>query len=244
MKSKNIKKLVSIILISLFLLPAFSFTTMAAEEQDTPSQFDNPVDPSASSPPQGTSDVGDVQVSATHAGVCADIAEQGDDSRFPPCAESPAQCGSGDKDITPPNCLFLQEPIGGKTGYDLYRIDCEPVEQDTVCHYKLWYGEAITGEARGPIQAILSYEPGKEFQGPFGLLYSYVGLIYQFLSGIIVGFVVIMVIIGGITMTTSYGDSEKFRKGRAMITKAIIGMLLWFLASVILYTINPTFFVF
>ena len=45
-------------------------------------------------------------------------------------------------------------------------------------------------------------------------------------------------------MTTSYGNTEKFNAGKARIVKAIIGIILWFTASLILYTINPTFFAF
>ena len=49
---------------------------------------------------------------------------------------------------------------------------------------------------------------------------------------------------GGVEMITSGGDAERFAKGRQHITKALIGMALWFLSSLILYTINPTFFTF
>ena len=40
------------------------------------------------------------------------------------------------------------------------------------------------------------------------------------------------------------GDTEAVTKGKEMIIKALVGMALWFLASLILYTINPTFFAF
>lgn len=109
--------------------------------------------------------------------------------------------------------------------------------------YQPWSGESlIPGLEEGPYQAILVYEPGKDYQGPFGLLYSYVGLAYNYISGFILGVVILIVIIGGIEMITSAGNSEQFGKGRSHITKALIGMVIWFLASVILYTINPTFF--
>lgn len=185
---------------------------------------------------------------------------------YPPCASAPSECGSEKSDCgyTPFNCLFLEEPIGGKTGYDLFKVTCHAnpgsggaeegqqqgaaaakcPSQDVICDTTLWYGEAIVGNVRGPIQAVLAYEPGKDIQGPFGLLYNYLGLIYNFMSGIIVGFVVLIAIIGGIRMTTAGGNSDNFNKGRDMIQKALIGMVLWFTASVILYTINPTFFSF
>jgi hypothetical protein len=185
---------------------------------------------------------------------------------YPPCADSPSACGSdlgsSPCGFTPFNCIFLEEPIGGDPGFDLYRVTCRsnPTEgapegeegetenecpsQSQICETVLWYGEAIVGNDRGPIQAILAYEEGKETQGPFGVVYSYLGLIYNFLSGIIIAFVVLIAIIGGIRMTTSAGNQEQFTAGKNMIIKALIGMVIWFTASVILYTINPTFFAF
>lgn len=175
---------------------------------------------------------------------------------FPDCADSPQNCGSvfmslegktGEDGVqqfiqtprTPFNCLFLQEPIGGKTGYDLYKI----VPTETGNNYTLWYGEAIVGNETGPVQAILAFEVGKETQGPFGLLYNYLGLIYNFLSGLIVGFAVLVIIIGGIRMSVSAG-ADDYTNAKSMIIKALVGMILWFTASVILYTLNPTFFSF
>ncbi len=64
------------------------------------------------------------------------------------------------------------------------------------------------------------------------------------MSGLIIGISVLFVVVGGIQMTTSAGDETKFTEGRSRITKAIAGIILWFTASLILYTINPTFFVF
>lgn len=168
---------------------------------------------------------------------------------YPDCADSPSKCGSkvtpkpggeeDEKQIREPfNCIFLREPIGGKPGYDLYRYN-------NSAGYILWHGEAIVDPPdTGPFQALLAYEAGKETQGPFGLLYNYLGLVYNWLSGIIIAFVVLIAIIGGIRMSTSAGNQEQFGAGKNMIVKALIGMVIWFTASVILYTINPTFFAF
>lgn len=183
--------------------------------------------------------------------------EQHEALGFPACATTPAECGSvfstidvsgGENGITrqnlartPFNCIFLQEPIGGKPGYDLY---VGRPHDSGVTMYTLWYGEAIVGNEVGPFQAILTYEEGKETQGPFGLLYNYLRLVYDFVSGIIIGFVILIVIIGGIRMSASRGDETAYSAGKNMIYKALVGMVLWFTASVILYTINPTFFAF
>ncbi len=175
---------------------------------------------------------------------------------FPECADSPAECsskwlGSNNSDKfdykfkTPFNCIFLQEPIGGRTGYDLYKV---VVHDDVLSKgeqsYELWFGEVLTKNEYGPFQAILVYEKGKETQGPFSLLYNYLGLIYNFMSGIIVAVVILIVIVGGIRISAAGGNADSDKGGKDMILKALIGMALWFTASVILYTINPTFFAF
>ena len=167
---------------------------------------------------------------------------------YPPCAATPADCGTKHDEgpyHEPVNCMFLEEPIGGDPGFDLYKISCFASQEDServICEYILWYGEAIVGNDHGPVQAILAYTPGKEHEAAFGPLMAYTKLAYDFLSGIIVAFVILIIIIGGIRMTISHGNSEEFGKGKDMITKAIIGMALWFLASLILYSINPTFY--
>lgn len=229
---KNISGFIFVILFTISLMTGYTF----AEDE-------------SASTPQSTS----------FPTICAEIDAGTSEAYegFPKCATSPAECGSECTDntcITPINCLFLEEPIGGEPGYDLYKITCEPKSDDMYqqkCNYTLWHGEAIAPSSagvgtyiRGPVQAILAYEPGKEYQGGLGLFYSYLGIIYKFMSGIIVGFVILVSIIGGIVMTTSGGNQKQFEKGKTMIIKSLIGMALWFLASVILYTINPTFFAF
>ena len=219
---KSLLKNIGLALVVLFVVQAIAVASNATTEPKTPAE-------------------------ATFKSRC-DNAEA---MQFPPCASSPSECGSKEfrvggaflgKDVqrTPFNCIFLQEPIGGKPSYDLYKLT--PVPSGNV--YELWKGEAIVGNESGPFQALLTYEVGKEFQGPFGLLYNYLGLVYNFLSGIIIAFVVLVTIVGGIRMTTSGGDETAYKAGRDMIIKALVGMVLWFTASVILYTINPTFLAF
>jgi len=177
--------------------------------------------------------------------------ETAEKTDFPACASSPTECistkkGTDAKPIyrVPFNCIFLQEPIGGKTGYDLFKATPIGAGKDSQMNYTLWFGEAIVRNEAGPFQAVLAFEAGKESQGPFGLLYNYLGLVYNFMSGIIIGFVVLVSIVGGIRMTVSGGNQTEFEGGRKMIMKALLGMVIWFTASVILYTINPTFFAF
>ncbi len=163
--------------------------------------------------------------------------------------DSPSKCHEqkpeeGNELVVPVNCLFLEEPIGGKPNYDLYLVTCTKIEKKDVCTHKLWGGGAIPKNAHGPVQAVLTFDPDKPYQGPFGLLYNYLGLIYTYMSGLIVAIAVLFTVIGGIQMTTAGGDTAKFDAGKSRITKAIVGIILWFTASLILYTINPTFFAF
>ena len=178
------------------------------------------------------------------------------DAKDPDPAARPSDCKSKDVDVkgsgepkkqhkTPSNCVFIEEPIGGRPGFDLFTVNCdETITGAEKCKYELWNGEVITPPAYGPVHAILSWEPGKEDQKGFSLFYNYVGLIYKYLSGIIVGVVILFIIIGGIQMTTSAGNEQGVTSGKDRIVRAIIGMIVWFLASLILYTINPTFFAF
>ena len=164
-------------------------------------------------------------------------------------ATDPSKCGSFPDEqgrlINPRNCLFLYEPIGGKAGYDLYTVKCimDPHFKEPVCIYELWNGGSIQ-EGVNVEQAILTETPGKEYEGPFGLLYSYLSLIYAYMSGLIVGIAVLFIVMGGIQISMSGGEESKVTEGKNRIKKAIIGIILWFTASIILYTINPTFFVF
>lgn len=204
--------------------------------------------PTSSTEPTGLQD-------ADFGSRCARAKDMG----FPPCASNPSECesqptgtlklteGGEEKEFAvhrvPFNCIFIAEPIGGKTGYDLYKKTPQYDKAGNVI-YELWYGEVLVGEEVGPLQALVTFEEGKETEGPFTLLYNYLGLVYDFLSGIIIGFVVLVTVIGGVRMTISSGDQGKYDEGKKMIIKALVGMILWFTASVILYTINPTFFAF
>jgi len=171
-----------------------------------------------------------------------------------PDAESPNDCVSKVSNSrgnqvwqTPSNCLFLDEPIGGKPGYDLYVRECGELNEGpnkAVCVYRIWTGGQLLPNEYGPLQAVLTREAGKEYQGPFGLLYSYLGLIYNYMSGLIIGISVLFIVIGGIQIATSGGSEEGMNKGKSRIIKAIAGIIIWFTASIILYTINPTFFAF
>jgi hypothetical protein len=168
-------------------------------------------------------------------------------------AAKPSECGYTYCGQKKRNCLFLEEPIGGKYNYDLFIVDCKqgscsgntykPEGHDSICNYAPYNGGAVP-QGSTVKQAILTEDKSKPYQGPFGLLYSYVQLIYAYMSGLIVGISVLFVVVGGVQMSISGGDEAKFTAGKSRIVKAIVGIIIWFTASLILYTINPTFFAF
>ncbi len=255
-----------------FLFSAF-VSVPSAWAQDLPSPNAAPPAASQQAPGEAGKEKGGLPTSeASFKGVCQDASVSGTPyAKFPKCAKSPNECFSNPEGYHPLNCLFLTEPIGGQPNYDLYKKTCgtklAPTEAQTggssegpapaggsggaedaekeICIYELWGGEFLVRPLQeGPFQALLSYEEGKEYQGPFTLLYSYLGVVYNYLSGLILALVIFVTIFGGVEMITSNGNSEQFGKGKDRIVKALIGMAVWFLASVILYTINPTFFTF
>lgn len=166
-------------------------------------------------------------------------------SRPSDCKTYPVTVKGKRKWVTPMNCIYLEEPIGGRPNYDLFVKNCAQIpDQPEGCTYTLWGGGAITGDTEGPVQAIISFHPNKKEERGLTLLYNYLSLIYRYASGVIVGVAVLFVIVGGVQMTTAAGDTSKFDSGKKRIIQAITGMIVWFLASLILYTINPTFFAF
>jgi Type IV secretion system pilin len=185
------------------------------------------------------------------------IAVRADGSSTPPStdntnnakdATNPSECGSDSKGLLPSNCLYLEEPINAKPGYDLFTVHCDAKGTDPVtkkpplCTYTLYSGTQPPPGDRGPIQAILTRN-ANEKAGPFTLLNNYVALVYNYMSGLIIGISVLFIVIGGIEITIS-GSSDGVTKGLGRIKKALLGLVIWFAASLILYTINPTFFAF
>lgn len=75
------------------------------------------------------------------------------------------------------------------------------------------------------------------------LLYYYIGQIYRYmatLGGIIA---VLIMIVAGILRASAGDNSDRISKANGIITKCISGLVLLFLSAIILYAINPNFFV-
>ena len=85
-------------------------------------------------------------------------------------------------------------------------------------------------------QQVISGDDGNE------ILENYAALVYKWLAGFIGIVAVLMLVVGGIQISTAGANQEGLQGGKDRIIAALLGLLLLFLASLILYTINPTFF--
>lgn len=80
-------------------------------------------------------------------------------------------------------------------------------------------------------------------KGGTSTIENYISTIYRWAAGV-VGLIAVVIIIGsGIQISASGGDQEAVTKAKERIVKSLSGIALLFLSGVILYTINPTFFI-
>ncbi len=80
-------------------------------------------------------------------------------------------------------------------------------------------------------------------QSGANVLYTYISLIYRWTAGTAGIVTVLYLVIGGIGIATAQGDSGRLEKAKERIVNSIAGLVLLFLSALILYTINPNFFV-
>jgi hypothetical protein len=75
------------------------------------------------------------------------------------------------------------------------------------------------------------------------LVYNYVGMIYKWAAATVGIISVFTMVYGGISIMSAGGDSAKIENAKKRITQSLFGLVVLFLSGLILYTINPTFFV-
>ncbi|MCC6643705.1 hypothetical protein IT411_03060 [Candidatus Peregrinibacteria bacterium] len=80
-------------------------------------------------------------------------------------------------------------------------------------------------------------------EGGTNLLYYYIGQIYKYMAWLGGFIAVFILIIAGLMRTTAGDNAEQITKANGLITKCISGLILLFLSAIILYAINPNFFV-
>ena len=79
-------------------------------------------------------------------------------------------------------------------------------------------------------------------QSGTAILKTYVALIYRWAAGIVGIVAVLVIVISGIQISIDQGSGENLSAAKTRIMQALAGLVILFLSSVILYTINPTFF--
>ena len=140
--------------------------------------------------------------------------------------------------------VILEEPLGGPDAKYCFRV-CGKVKVEA--------GQAASGQQKtrtcdlkdtctGGLDITCQRVQIIQATGGLDLLNQYVRMIYLWSAGVIGIISVLIMVVSGIEImiTGSAGDISA-AKGR--IVKSLIGLVLLFLSGLILYTINPTFFV-
>ncbi len=87
-----------------------------------------------------------------------------------------------------------------------------------------------------PVQVTLSKGGTSQIEG-------FIKQIYTFAASLVGIIAVAVIIISGIQISLSGGDSDGLTQAKDRIIKSLTGIAILFLSGLILYTINPTFFV-
>lgn len=87
------------------------------------------------------------------------------------------------------------------------------------------------------IKYLISGDSGSE------VLAKYIGALYKWAAGLVGIISVLIIVFSGIQISAAGGDSAKLDTAKNRIAQSLIGIVILFLAGLILYTINPTFFV-
>ncbi|MBU1152112.1 hypothetical protein KJ632_04790 [Patescibacteria group bacterium] len=74
------------------------------------------------------------------------------------------------------------------------------------------------------------------------MITGYIGSLYRWGASIGGLIAVAVIIISGVQIALSAGDSQVIDEAKGRIIKSLSGLALLFLASALLYTVNPTFF--
>jgi len=79
--------------------------------------------------------------------------------------------------------------------------------------------------------------------GTISMVYAYFRIAQQWIFGVAAGFCILNVLIGGFMILNSGGDPNKRSEGVSKATWSIAGLLLLATVSMILWFINPDFYI-
>lgn len=104
------------------------------------------------------------------------------------------------------------------------------------------YTLTVDGKVR---KALVTCKPIQIILGTsgFDILYTYIGFIYRWGAGAAGIIAVLIIVVSGIQISASGGDQQAVTSAKTRILTSIGGLALLFLSAILLYTINPTFFV-
>lgn len=91
--------------------------------------------------------------------------------------------------------------------------------------------------------------PGQEStidggQGSLSLLAEYVSMIFKYTAALGAIIAVLVIMFAGFQLMVSGDGNEALGNAKTMIQKTLTGVALLFLAGLILYTVNPNFYIF
>lgn len=122
---------------------------------------------------------------------------------------------------------------------------------DTILCFRVCALEPEAGKRVCDLESSCPNDPNKTCQlvqvikstSGAGLLYTYVGMIYKWAAGTVGIISVFVMVYSGIGIMMAGGDSGAIENHKKRITQSLFGLVILFLSGLILYTINPTFFV-
>lgn len=81
-------------------------------------------------------------------------------------------------------------------------------------------------------------------KGGTSMLYGYIGMIYRWAARLVGLIAVLIIVVSGIQLSASGGDSEVINAAKGRIIKSLSGIAILFLSGLILNTANPNFYIF
>ncbi|MBA4336192.1 hypothetical protein C0416_00265 [bacterium] len=139
--------------------------------------------------------------------------------------------------------VILEEPLGGPDAVYCFRV-CkilDPKDKNTTNLCKI----QEKCEGGGNLGTNVSCQRIQILQADSGsnLIFKYVRMIYLWAAGTIGIISVFTLVYSGIGISAAGGDSAKIDEFKNRIMQSLLGLIVLFLSGLILYTINPTFFV-
>jgi hypothetical protein len=139
--------------------------------------------------------------------------------------------------------VILEEPLGGPDALYCFRVcDLKPASEGPETMNKcVIKGDCskVTDFTKQSCQRIqvIHADSGAN------LIFIYVRMIYLWAAGTIGIVSVFTLVYSGIGISMAGGDSGKIDPFKQRIAQSLMGLVVLFLSGLILYTINPTFFV-